>query len=190
MSSTKQQAPWVRLQIHRPARIVLMTMDGIGDSWLMHQIASSASPPTKAQHRDVTDVWTYKLELPQISITSIDAENTGMYIKAKSHWQNLVRGNSDGIMFLTNGLEVDPERGFNSEIFMLKELVSDLKETERSVLLVLVDHADQEGARSVGLIEQRIREVLIEHNRGSQCFTVLPVNAETGEGLWTALDWS
>lgn len=110
----------------------------------MHTIASRGPPPYRPQICDpIHDIWLYKLDLEQMFFTTIDAECTGTMIKYDILYKEMMRESPDGIVFLINGV-LDAERGLREELYSLSRYVTDLHETEGSVLLFMVDHAEEE----------------------------------------------
>lgn len=101
----------------------------------------------QVRHSAIHELWWNKLALPPyMNITSIQADDTGAMIGYGSRLQELVRAESDSIIFLVDAVE---RRSLHSEMlpYTLEKFVSSLQETEDNVLLVLLDHTEEEVGR-------------------------------------------
>lgn len=145
LSLRKKHVPWSRLE--KPARVALISLDFEMEWTIMETMATWDLSIPQVQHSAIQELWWNKLALPpHMNITSIQADDTGAMIGYGSRLQELVRGESDGIIFLVDAVE---RRSLRSDMlpYTLEKFVSSLQETEDSVLLVLLDHTEEEVGR-------------------------------------------
>ncbi|TKX21473.1 ADP-ribosylation factor-like protein 7 [Elsinoe australis] len=102
--------------------------------------------------------------------------------------KDYVRENSDGVMFVVDAA-MHGEENQTNEDYILSEYMLNLEETQDGVLVVLVDRAEEEGAKSIEEIENQIRALLENQGRDRQRHAVFPIAAQAGTGLARALQW-
>ncbi|KAG8624047.1 hypothetical protein KVT40_009023 [Elsinoe batatas] len=171
--------PW-----DQPRRIFLSGSEGSGKSSILQHIATGSPYKVATQYtfESLCPEW---LELSNLTISVLDAHliHSVMYARA----QNFVRANADGVVFVLG--DKDDDVVWEDGLHFLSVFVLQVKETEDTPLLVLVNQADQDGARTLDEIDAQIRELLVKKGRVNQCYTIMTFNAKTGVGLERALTW-
>lgn len=138
----KKQVPWIRLE--RSALISLFSFDERGIHDMIHEIAARDLSPSEVEYGSaVQDISRFRLALPRANLTVIDADNSAGLYKFESRLKDLVRANADGIVFISDGVNAQDDH-MQDILLSLHTFVSGLAETENSVVLVLVNHAEEE----------------------------------------------
>lgn len=141
-SLAKRHDPWRRLE--EMALVSLVSFDERGIHDMIHEIAARDPSPSDVEYGSaIQDIWRFRLALPRANLTVIDADNSAGLYKFESGLKDLVRANADGIVFILDGVNAQDDH-MQDVLLSLHTFVSGLAETENSVVLVLVNHAEEE----------------------------------------------
>ncbi|KAF2227627.1 hypothetical protein BDZ85DRAFT_277512 [Elsinoe ampelina] len=163
----------------------MLGSEASGKSSILRLLAAGSSFEMQ-QQISMTAMCQEWLELSNMKISTIDywAMHPGFISKI----QDFVKENVDGMIMVLNAVDTDKFLTDDPN-YIIQHYLAEVEETAESVLLVLVNRWDRDGATSIESIAVRIDYTLAKHGRGEQCYSIFPINAKTGTGLAESCKW-
>ncbi|KAF2227629.1 P-loop containing nucleoside triphosphate hydrolase protein [Elsinoe ampelina] len=184
-SALSREPLWAHLRVNTPHRtLILLGMNATGKSSILQHLAKDSSSDVKYQ-TSTSDFCSEWLDLPNTSIKILNCGS--IHPGFKEQVQDYVRRHADGVILSLDAIASDDD--WNDSMYILRHYILDVKETKDCPLLVLINRCDEERARSLTSIEQKVEPLLAERKGSTDRHCIKAINAKTGAGLDTSLDW-